>query len=465
MTRGRILVADDKENIRKLLVKILADGFDVVTASDGSEVLALADVGEFDVVVTDIRMPGADGLTVLRELHRSHPDVEVVLMTAYASVPKAVEAMKEGAYDYLAKPFEPDEALLTIERAVERKRLREQARDLRRALEHGSEFPDFVGKSTAMRKVFDLMRRAATTDTTVLITGESGTGKELVARAIHLEGARKSERFVPVNCGAIPESLIESELFGHARGAFTGAVSSHHGLLTDADRGTVFFDEVAELPLGLQVKLTRALQEKSVRPVGATAEHPVDIRVIAATNVDLKVAVAEKRFREDLYYRLNVFRIHLPPLRERREDIPALAAHFLDRHVRDLGAQHEGFSAEALGALVRYDWPGNVRELENAIERAIAVSTGMRLELDHLPEEVAQRGSSGLSSDRLADLSYRAVVELSRDRVSREYLVSLMRACAGNVTKAAERAQMERESLHRLLKRYRIRPEEFRTRE
>jgi len=464
MTRARVLVADDKENIRKLFLKILGEEFDVVTASDGSQVLALVEVEDFDVVVADIRMPGADGFTVLQELRHSHPDVEVILMTAYASVPKAVEAMKEGAYDYLAKPFEPDEALLTVQRAVERKRLREQARDLRRALAQGSEFPDLIGKSPAMRKVFDLMERAAATDSTVLITGESGTGKELVARAIHAAGARKAGRFVPVNCGAIPESLIESELFGHVKGSFTGAVSSHQGLMADADGGTVFLDEVAELPLPLQVKLTRALQQKAIRPVGSTTEIPVDIRVIAATNVDLTDAVNEKRFREDLYYRLNVFRIRLPPLRERGEDIPALAAHFLERHARRLGTTTEGFTAEALGALVRHDWPGNVRELENAVERAIAVSSGPLLGIESLPEEIAQRGASGLAPDRLATLSYRAVVDLSRDRVSREYLVSLMRACGGNVTKAAERAQMERESLHRLLKRYQIRPEEFRGR-
>ncbi|HET9063405.1 MAG TPA: sigma-54 dependent transcriptional regulator, partial [Candidatus Binatia bacterium] len=377
---------------------------------------------------------------------------------------RAVEAMKDGAYDYLAKPFEPDDALLTVRRAVERKRLREQARDLRRALAHDSEFPDLIGRSAAMRKVFDLMERAAATDTTVLITGESGTGKELVARAIHSAGARKSGRFVPVNCGAIPENLIESELFGHAKGSFTGAVTRHHGLMAEADGGTVFLDEVAELPLALQVKLTRALQQKAIRPVGATAEIPVDIRVIAATNVDLTAAVNEKRFREDLYYRLNVFRLRLPPLRERGEDIPALAAHFFERHARQIGSKAEGFTAEALGALVRYEWPGNVRELENAVERAIAVGTGSMLEIETLPEEIAHRGPSGLAPERLAALSYRAVVELSRDRASREYLVSLMRACGGNVTKAAERAQIERESLHRLLKRFQIRPEDFRGR-
>ncbi|TFG63675.1 MAG: sigma-54-dependent Fis family transcriptional regulator [Gemmatimonadales bacterium] len=463
MTRVRVLVGDDKENIRKLFVKILGETCDVVTVGDGTRLLATLEASDFDVVVTDIRMPGADGFTVLQEVRRSHPDVEVILMTAYASVAKAVEAMKEGAYDYLAKPFEPDEALVTVERAAERKRLREQAKNLSRALEEKMDFKNFVGRSSAMRKVFDLMQRAAATDATVLVTGESGTGKELVARGIHSISARKAGRFVPINCGAIPEALMESELFGHARGAFTGAVARHAGLLSDASGGTVFFDEVAELPLGLQVKLTRALQERSVRPVGSTLEVPVDVRVIAATNVDLKIAVAEKRFREDLYYRLNVFRIQLPPLRDRREDVPALATHFLRQFIEKLGSKVEGFEQEALVALARYDWPGNVRELENAVERAVAVGPGPRLHLEAFPEEITYRGRAGFSPDRLTSLSYRAAIDLAKDRVSREYLVSLMKACEGNVTKAAERAQVKRESLHRLLKRHQIHPEEFRT--
>jgi DNA-binding NtrC family response regulator len=320
MSNARILVADDKENILKLFEKILADSFDVATVDEGNRALAMVLSGDFDVVVSDIRMPGADGFTLLREIKHACPEVEVILMTAYASVSKAVEAMKEGAYHYLAKPFDPKEALLVVQRAVERKHLKQQAADLRSALQGAYSFENLVGKSAAMQKVFGLMRRAAETDVTVLITGESGTGKELVARAIHCAGRRKERRFVAVNCGAIPENLIESELFGHKKGSFTGAVADKRGLFEEADGGTLFLDELGELPLPLQVKLTRALQERAVRRVGGAEERKVDVRVLAATNVDLKEAVRQGNFREDLFYRLNIFPIHLPPVRERRED-------------------------------------------------------------------------------------------------------------------------------------------------
>jgi len=460
MSKPRVLVADDKDTILGLFGRILSDRFEVATATDGQRALALALNDDFDVVVTDIRMPGADGFRVLRELKRAKPDVEVVLMTAYGSVEKAVEAMKEGAYDYLTKPFDPDEALLTIERAVERKRLREQARDLSAALGHIGRFDRLIGKSDAMQHLFELLKRAAGGDATVLITGESGTGKELAARAVHSESARKAGRFVAVNCGAIPETLIESELFGHVKGAFTGAAGDHRGLFEEASGGTLLLDEVGELPLAMQVKLTRVLQERSVRRIGDSNERRVDVRVIAATNIDLRAAVAAGRFREDLFYRLNVFPVRLPPLRERREDIPVLAAHFLERHRGRYGGSVEGFVPEALSALVRYDWPGNVRELENAVERALAVVDGPRIPVEALPEEIATAGRPRLASD-LGRLTYREVVDIARDRVSREYLVELMREFEGSVTRAAERAGMERETLHRLLKKYGLRSDEF----
>ncbi|MBK8998938.1 MAG: sigma-54-dependent Fis family transcriptional regulator [Myxococcales bacterium] len=460
MKKPRVLVADDKDTILGLFGRILSDRFEVVTATDGQRALALALNDEFDVVVSDIRMPGADGFTVLRELKRAKPEVEIVLMTAFGSVEKAVEAMKEGAYDYLAKPFDPDEALLTIERAVERKRLREQARDLSAALGNIAHFDRLVGKSAAMQQLFELLERAAGSDATVLITGESGTGKELAARAVHAKSARKSGRFVAVNCGAIPETLIEAELFGHVKGAFTGAVGDRRGLFEEAHGGTLLLDEVGDLPLSMQVKLTRVLQEHSVRRVGESQERRVDVRVVAATNADLKAAVGAGRFREDLFYRLNVFPVRLPPLRERREDIPVLAAHFVDRHRGRYGGGVDGFAPEALSALVRHDWPGNVRELENAIERALAVIDGPRIPLEALPEEIAAQGRPRLAGD-LGRLTYREVVDIARDRVSREYLVALMREFEGSVTHAAERAGMERETLHRLLKRYGLRSDEF----
>jgi DNA-binding NtrC family response regulator len=461
MDHIRLLVADDKENILRLFQDVFVHGFDITTAADGQKALAMALNGNFDVVVSDIRMPGVDGLTLLREIKRARPEVEVVLMTAFASVPNAVEAMKEGAYDYLTKPFDPEEALLVVQRAAERKRLREQAENLRSLLRETYGFRNLIGKSPAMRKVFEFMRRAANTEATVLITGESGTGKELVARAIHCEGLRKDKRFVAVNCGAIPENLIESELFGHKKGSFTGAIADKRGLFEEAEGGTLFLDEVGELPFPLQVKLTRVLQERAVRRIGEAEERPVDVRILAATNVDLKEAVKEGKFREDLFYRLNIFLIRLPLLKERREDIPLLAALFLERHGRQQKSSVTGFTPEALSALMRYDWPGNVRELQNAIERALAVSDGPRIGVEALPEEMLEAGGTLRVSSAAGSLTYHEAVQLAVDRASRDYLGALMREFKGNVTKAAERAGIERESLHRLLKRYGMRSEMF----
>jgi two-component system response regulator HydG len=462
--KTRVLVADDKENFVKLLRRILPeDRYDVTTAEDGARALALLAAGEFDVVVSDIRMPGADGMAVLREARARDPDVEVVLMTAYATVPAAVDAMRQGAFDYLSKPFEPDEALLIVERAVERRRLRQEARDLRRALQGIHRIDNLVARSPVMAPVLALVQRAAASDATVLITGESGTGKEVVARAIHASGERRARPFVAVNCGAIPESLMESELFGHVRGAFTGATSDRRGLFEEADGGTIFLDEIGELPLPMQVKLNRVLQERRVRRVGAGDERAIDVRVIAATNVDPRARIAAGALREDLYYRLNVLAVELPPLRDRREDIPTLAAFLLERRRRQ--GSPEGFTADALSALVRYGWPGNVRELENAIERAIAVTDGARIELEALPEEVAATLRPRVTHGTETRLGYREVVDLARDRASREYLIALMRELGGNVTEAARRAGMERESLHRLLKRYGVRSEDFKQRD
>lgn len=462
MDNIRLLVADDKENILKLFRDVFTEGFDVTTVADGNRALAMVLSGSFEVVVSDIRMPGIDGLTLLREIRRARPEVEVILMTAFASVPDAVQAMKEGAYDYLAKPFDPEEAVLLVQRAAERKRLKEQAENLRSVLLETYSFKNLVGNSSAMRKVFALLRRAADTHATVLISGESGTGKELVARAIHCTGLRKERRFVAVNCGAIPEKLMESELFGHRKGSFTGAIADKRGLFEEAEGGTLFLDEVGELPLPLQVKLTRALQERAVRRIGEATERAVDVRILAATNIDLKDTVKEGNFREDLFYRLNVFPIRLPPLRERQEDIPLLAAQFLERHGRPRKTPATGFTSEALGVLMRYDWPGNVRELENAIERALAVCDGSRIPVEALPEELTDAGEGRWAGDVSGSLSYQEAVKLAVDRVSRDYLIALMREFKGSVTQAAERAGMERESLHRLLRRYGLRSEAFR---
>jgi len=461
MDKPRILVVDDKENMLKLFAKILGDGWALTCASDGARALSLLAAQPFDVVVTDLRMPGADGLTVLKAVKERAPDTEVVIMTAFASVSGAVEAIKQGAYDYLQKPFDPDAAALVVGRALERKRLKEEAASLQREIQGVFGFERLVGKSAAMREVYRLLQQAAGLDITVLVTGETGTGKELAARAIHYQSARHQKRFVAVNCGALPENLVESELFGHARGAFTGAVQAKPGLFEEAQGGTLFLDEVGDLPLAVQVKLNRALQEKEVRRVGENEPVPVDVRIVAATHRDLKAEVKAGRFREDLFYRLHVLPIALPALRDRREDIPLLAAHFLAKFSKTHQRPLEGFEPDALRALTGYPWPGNVRELENAVERAVAVCEGPRIAMRCLPAEVVDEQQGSLPVEELLKMPYREAVDLARERVSREYLTALLKQTGGNVTRAAERAGMERESLHRLLKRYSVRSEDF----
>jgi len=465
VSRARILVVDDKQNMLTLFARILGEEYELTTAADGGRALSLVATKEYDVVVTDIKMPAADGFEVLAAVKSRSPDTEVVMMTGHASVQDAVEAMKRGAYDYLQKPFDPDAAALVISRALERRRLKLQAESLRRELEGVYSFHNIVGKSTQMREVFGLLEQAAGLDITVLLGGETGTGKELAARAVHYHSARKEKRFVPVNCGALPPDLVESELFGHARGSFTGATGDKAGLFAEADGGTIFLDEIGELPLPIQVKLNRALQEKEIRRVGDNRAVKVDVRVIAATNRDLKEETKAGRFREDLFYRLHVFPVRLPPLRERKEDIPLLAAHFLEKHARAFRRQVESFDPDALRALTGYPWPGNVRELENAVERAVAVARGKRVTLKDLPPEVKGLQEGSLPAEELAKLPFRDAVDLARDRISRDYLVALLREFEGNITQAAARAGMERESLHRLLKRYGIRSDDFRRRE
>ena len=461
MTRARILVVDDKDNMLKLFAKILGDDCELTTAADGGRALSLVEAQDFDVVVTDLKMPGADGLEVLKAVKRRQPDTEVVMMTAYATVNDAVLAMKQGAYDYLQKPFDPDAAVLTVTRALERKRLKEQATNLRKELQSLHSFHNIVGKSRAMQDVYRLLEQAAGLDITVLITGETGTGKELAARAIHYQSARRDRRFVPINCGALPAELVESELFGHARGAFTGAVGAKQGLFEEAAGGTLFLDEVGELPLAVQVKLNRALQEGEIRRVGDNTPTKVDVRVVAATHRDLKAELQTGRFREDLYYRLHVFPVRMPSLNERREDIPLLAAHFLDKYARSFNRTLMGVTPEALRVLSGYRWPGNVRELENAVERAVAVAAGPEIDARDLPAELRETQASSVPIEALVKLTYKDALEMARDRFSRDYLLALMREFEGNVTRAAERAGVERESLHRLLKRFGVRSDDF----
>ncbi|HHL40817.1 MAG TPA: sigma-54-dependent Fis family transcriptional regulator [Deltaproteobacteria bacterium] len=385
----RILVIDDEESMRHMLSLMLeGEGYDVTAAADGAEGLRALEQGDYDLVLCDIRMPGLDGLSFLKEFGKSAGGGRrpvIVMMSAYGTIDTAVECMRLGAYDYISKPFRPDEVALTIRKAEERERLRRENERLRGELSMGCDLSEIVAADRAMLEVLDTVRKVADYDSTVLITGESGTGKELVARALHFSGARREGPFIAVNCGAIPQGLMESELFGHVKGAFTDAVRTRAGLFEEADGGTVFLDEVGELEPAMQVKLLRVLQEGEFRRVGETRVIRVDVRVVAATNRDPSELVAAGRLRRDLYYRLNVIPLRLPPLRERGDDITALAGHFLARFSARFSKRLEGFTAEAEAALRRYSWPGNVRELENVVERAVILADGDRITAALLP--------------------------------------------------------------------------------
>ncbi|MGA7828330.1 MAG: sigma-54 dependent transcriptional regulator [Geobacteraceae bacterium] len=383
--RQKILVIDDDPSLRRVLeYNLQEDGYEVTVAESGGQGLRLFDELNPLLVITDLKMPGIDGFQVLREIKERSPDTLVMIITAFGAVDTAVEAMKLGAYDYITKPFNREELKLVVRKALQVTSLSLENRQLRQELTEKIDFRNIVGISREMEKVFRVVRKVANTDATVLITGESGTGKELIAKALHSMSSRKSAPFVPINCAAIPRDLLESELFGHVKGAFTGAARDKTGKFKQADGGTLFLDEVGELPLDLQPKLLRALQEKVVEPVGGTEAHQLDVRVVAATNLDMEQAMLDGSFREDLYYRLSVIPLHIPPLRERKDDIPLLLKHFATKH----GADTVAFAAEAVESLIAYPWPGNVRELENTVERLLILREGDAVALGDLPEKV-----------------------------------------------------------------------------
>jgi DNA-binding NtrC family response regulator len=391
----RILVVDDDAEMTALLERHLqAEGFDTAGVSSGAAALDRLTREPFAVVVTDLVMEGVGGLDVLREAQRLQPAARVIVMTAFGSLDSAIEAMREGAYDYLRKPFKMAEASLALRRALEHHRLREENRRLREAVHDRYGLDNLVGRSPAMQAVVQQIRDVADSDATLLLLGESGTGKEVVARAIHWNSGRRDAPFVPVNCAAIPETLLESELFGHEKGAFTGAVQRARGLFAEAEKGTLFLDEIGDMPQALQVKLLRALQERAVRPVGGREEIKIDVRVVSATNRDLVALVRDKRFREDLYYRLAVIPIVVPSLRERVEDIPLLARHFARRSAAALGKTFEDFSEGAMAWLQRHRWPGNVRELENVVERGVTLAAGPQVQLADLRPQFAGPGAA-----------------------------------------------------------------------
>ena len=426
---AKILVVDDQRNMRTTLAMMLrAAGYEVDEASDGNEGADKGGRGAYDVVITDLRMGASDGLTVLRAVKESHGSTEVIVMTAYGTIESAVEAMRLGAYDYIQKPFTEQELLVKVERAISSRRLTNEIELLTNEFKDRYKFENIVGRSAPVREVLGRIIKVAPTDATVLITGESGTGKELVAKAIHANSRRADRPFVPVNCAAISETLLESELFGHARGSFTGAVSARKGLFEEADGGTFFFDEIAETPITFQAKLLRAIQENEIRRVGENKPIKVDIRVIAATNQDMHRAIAEKRFRQDLYYRLNVARFMLPPLRDRREDIPILFAFFLDKYNRKMRTTAR-VGDGVVEALTAYDFPGNIRELENLVEQAVALSGGGEIGVDDILPAQSQPKRPQMGGRSLAEIV---------DVAERQAIETSLRDCDGSREKAAE---------------------------
>jgi two-component system, NtrC family, response regulator HydG len=429
----KVLIVDDQRNMRTTLAMMLRGaGYDVDEAANGEEGCERGSAGAYDIVLTDLRMGTKDGIDVLRATKEAQPLTEVLMMTAYGTIESAVEAMRFGAFDYIQKPFTEQELLVKVARAIDSRRLAGEVAFLANEFKDRYRFENIVGQSRAVREVLGRIVRIAPTDAIVLITGESGTGKELVAKAIHANSKRTDRPFVPVNCAAITETLLESELFGHARGAFTGAVNARKGLFEEADGGTFFFDEIAETPITFQAKLLRAIQENEIRRVGENKPINVNVRVIAATNQDLMKAVAEKRFRQDLYYRLNVARFQLPPLRERREDVPELVAYFLDKYGRRMGVRPR-LHDNVIDALSRYDFPGNIRELEHMIEQAVALVQGGVITADDLlppPVTTPPQGnpSGGRSLSDVVDAAERAAIEsaLRESDGSRERAADLL---------------------------------------
>jgi two-component system response regulator PilR (NtrC family) len=455
---GAVLVIDDEEIMREVLEALLTrEGYEVRLAPSGPEGLELARSMPFDAAIVDVMMPAMDGLTVLDELKKIDDDLSVIMITAFASVDTAVAAMKRGAFDYITKPFKNDEVLVVLRNAVERQRLETENRVLRQNLqERYHKFDNIIGRGPRMRQVFDLIIQAAPSRSTILIQGESGTGKELVARALHTHSARADRSFVTVNSGNLPPDLLESNLFGHVKGAFTGAVYPKKGLFEIADRGTIFFDEIGNIPLETQPKLLRVIQEREFMRLGGVDNIKVDVRIIAATNVDLRHMVDEGRFREDLYYRLHVITIPLPALRERKEDIPLLVQHFLQKYGEENGKTGLEILPEALDLLAQYDWPGNVRELENAIERAVVLSPSPRISADLIPEQV-RRTSMFQMPDVVVPpegISFRDVVTDFEKRL----IESTLDSADGVQKRAAELLHIKPTTLNEMIKRYDIRP-------
>jgi len=449
MTARILLVDDDRMLCETLAAGLAHRGFDVIWKTSGDEALAWLDGAEADAVITDLAMKGLGGIELCRRIVENRGDIPVLVLTAFGSLDTAVAAIRAGAYDFISKPVQLDVLAIAVGRAIQHRSLRAEVKRLQLEVGHGPRFDDLIGASPAMQKVYSLVERVAESDASVLITGESGTGKEVVARALHKRSRRANGPFVAVNCAAMPEPLLESELFGHTKGAFTDAKDARPGLFVQARLGTIFLDEIGDMPLGLQPKLLRVVQERSVRPLGAATEIPVDVRIVAATNRDLESALEAKRFREDLYFRINVIRIELPPLRARPGDILPLAQHFSLQFAARANKDIRGISSSAAEKLLGYAWPGNVRELQNCIDRAVALARYDELTPDDLPERIRDHRSSNLVvlTDNPTEL-------VSMEELERRYILRVLEAVGGNKTAAARVLGFERKTLYRKLEHF-----------
>jgi DNA-binding NtrC family response regulator len=458
---AKILIVDDEEIVLRSCRRILSDSlYAVESAHDGQEALRKVDETDYDLLLLDIMMPGIDGLEVLQHVKERHPTVDVIMMTGLSEIQTAVKAMKLGAFDYLSKPFDPDELKLVVDRALERRRLQQENRSLKTEVSSKYRFENIIGSSPPMQAVFGLIAKCAPTNSTVLITGESGTGKEMIARAIHFNSLRKDQPFVTVDCNTLSESLLESELFGHTKGSFTGAVANKRGMFETANNGSLFLDEFGNIPLSTQAKLLRVIQEREFRPVGSTVTQKTNVRLITATNKDLKAMVQDGTFREDLYYRINVFPIHSPALRERRDDIPALAFHFLKIFSAELAKPVSEISDGAMSLLVNHDWPGNVRELENTLQRAVILATGpiiRQADLSHIIEALPRPDFEVPRTSEDLKRVKKIAREKSVEDIEKMFIQETLKRNASNVTRSAEETGMQRANFQALMKKYNIR--------
>lgn len=456
--KSRILVVDDEESIREFLeIMLKKEGYEITLAEDGLRAKDLLAKKSFDMIISDLQMPGMTGIELLKHVKDTSPEIVFMMITAFGTTENAVEAMKMGAYDYITKPFKIDEVRLNIQNALRSKNLETENRSLRKELKQEYSFQNMIGNAPVMHQIFDMIKRVSQTPTNVLITGESGTGKEVVAKSIHFNGPLKDRPFVTVNCGAIPENLMESEMFGHKKGSFTGAITDKVGMFEVADGGTLFLDEVGELPLSIQVKLLRAIQERVIRRVGATDDMKVDVRIIAATNRNLEEMVKSGTFREDLYYRLNVINIKTPSLRERKDDIPLLAQHFLRKYNERLNKNIQSISTEAMEMIIKYNFPGNVRELENLIERTVALEAGATILPESLPPMVnTPSGRKMASSNEIEVTEDGLELDKVMGQIEKELLVKAIHAAGGIKKRAAKLLNISFRSMRYRIEKYNL---------